>query len=62
MNSEKIKHHIEALRAKHTKLDEQIDHMETSGSFDDNELHDLKKHRLALKDEIAQNEHKLTEI
>ena len=59
MQNEKIKHHIDSLRTKHNKLDDQIDHMESSGSFEDTALHDLKKQRLGLKDEIAKFEHQL---
>lgn len=61
MNTEKIKHHIDALRVKHRKVDEKVIHMEATGSYEDTELHELKKQRLALKDEITHYEHRLTE-
>lgn len=59
MHVEKIKHHLDALRTKHSKLDKQIESMESSGSYEDTELHSLKKQRLALKDEITQFEHQI---
>lgn len=59
MHVEKIKHHIDALRTKHLKLDQQIESMEATGSYEDTELHILKKQRLALKDEITQFEHQI---
>ena len=59
MHVEKIKHHIDALRTKHSKLDEQIVQMESSGSYEDTELHELKKQRLHLKDEITHFQHQI---
>ena len=59
MNIEKIKHHIEALQSKHRILDEQIDKLESNGLYEDEELHRLKKKRLALRDEIVEFENKL---
>ena len=59
MNIEKIKHHIEALREKHRILDEQIDLMESVGSYDDADLNYFKKKRLALRDEITEFENKI---
>lgn len=57
MNIVKVKHHIEALQTKHRVLDEQINKMESNGLYEDEELHQLKKRRLALKDEITALEH-----
>lgn len=59
MNVEKIKHHIAALQSKHRNLDEQIEKMESNGLYEDEELHQLKKQRLALRDEITEFEHKI---
>lgn len=59
MNTEKMKHHIAALKEKHHKLDKQIELMESIGSFDDADLQHLKKEKLRIKDEIEQCERKL---
>ena len=59
MNVDKIKHHIGALQDKHRILDEQIDKMESTGMYEDEELHQLKKKRLALRDEITEFENKI---
>lgn len=59
MNTEKMKHHIDALQEKHRTLDTQITLMESTGSFDDADLQQFKKQRLALKDEITECENKL---
>ena len=53
MTKEKLTHHLEHLAEKHAKLDDEIDHMENTGSFVDEELTVLKKQRLKLKDEIS---------
>ena len=53
MNIEKLKHHLSKLEEKHWHLNKDIDLMERSGKYDDNEIHNLKKERLLLKDEIA---------
>jgi hypothetical protein len=45
--------HINKLRAEHQALDDEIDRMERTGRYDDDALHQLKKKKLALKDEIA---------
>lgn len=52
MTKEKLMHHLEHLAEKHMKLDDEIDHMENTGSFVDEELTVLKKQRLRLKDEM----------
>ena len=62
MTREKLQHHWEHLAEKHQKLDQQVDHMEATGHFDDMELVDLKKHRLALKDEMAVIQAKIQNI
>lgn len=55
MDSEKIKSHIHELEIKHRKLDDQVSEMELHHSEDD-ELHFLKKKRLAIRDEIVKME------
>ena len=45
--------HINKLRTEHQALDDEIDRMERTGHYDDDALHQLKKKKLALKDEIA---------
>jgi len=52
MTKEKLQHHLEHLAEKHAKFDQEIDHMEATGVFVDEELHVLKKQRLILKDEM----------
>ena len=62
MNTEKMKHHIEALREKHRKLDHQIDLMEAAGHFTpaiEADIAHIKKQRLALRDEITECENQL---
>lgn len=41
------------LEEEHTRLDKQIDQMIRAGLYEDNNIHDLKKQRLHLRDEIA---------
>lgn len=40
------------LVAQHKSLDREIDKMESSGHFDEEQLKELKKRKLALRDEI----------
>lgn len=54
MTKEKLQHHLEHLREKHAKLDQEVDHMEATGHFTDDQLHVLKKKRLVLRDEIEE--------
>ena len=49
MYENRIKHLEEA----HHILDKRIDNMERTGVFEDENIHELKKQRLLLKDEIA---------
>ena len=48
-----IEKRIKHLEDEHHRLDKKIDGMESTGVFDDNELHDLKKQRLRLKTQIV---------
>ena len=40
------------LREMHARLDREIDGLESTGRFDDTRLTELKKQRLALRDQI----------
>ena len=44
---------IRHLEQMHEVLDKKIDGMERTGVFDDTQLHDLKKQRLQLRDQLA---------
>ena len=46
-------HHLKHLEDKHWKLDKDIDLMERTGNFGDNNITEMKKQRLNLKDEIV---------
>lgn len=48
----KEENHLEALANKHKLIDEQIKEYEMSPSVDDATLNQLKKEKLAVKDEI----------
>ena len=52
MTKEKLIHHLDHLSEKHAKIDDQVDHMEATGHFVDEELTLLKKQRLVLRDEM----------
>jgi hypothetical protein len=43
---------IKHLEEAHTALDKQVDNLEKNGLFEDIRLHELKKQRLILKDQI----------
>jgi uncharacterized protein YdcH (DUF465 family) len=45
--------HLKHLERKHQELDRRIDSMEDSSVYGDTFIHDLKKQRLHVKDEIA---------
>ncbi len=49
----KQEHHLDALNNKHKMLDEQIKEYQMHPSVDDTVIHNLKKEKLAVKDEIA---------
>lgn len=49
MYENRIKH----LEVVHESLDKKIDGMEKTGVFDDNQLHDLKKQRLQIRDQLT---------
>jgi uncharacterized protein YdcH (DUF465 family) len=45
--------HLKHLEEKHQHLDKRIDVMERTGVYGDDNIHEMKKERLHLKDEIA---------
>ena len=45
---------IRHLEQMHAVLDKQIDGMEKTGVFDDTQLHNLKKQRLQIRDQLAE--------
>jgi uncharacterized protein YdcH (DUF465 family) len=47
------KNHIAALQKRHAELDKKIDNMEKTGLYGDTLLHEMKKERLHLRDEIV---------
>lgn len=51
-DKEKLVSRIQALTEKHKKLDKDIEKMYTTGYHEDQVVHDLKKQKLFLKDEI----------
>lgn len=50
--TQKQQSHLDALSRKHKMLDEQIKEYELNPSVSDEVLHQLKKEKLAVKDEI----------
>jgi len=44
---------IKHLEEMHRILDKKIDVMEKTGTFEDNQLHEMKKQRLLYRDELA---------
>ena len=45
---------IRHLEQMHAVLDKQIDGMEKTGVFDDTQLHNLKKQRLQIRDQLTE--------
>ena len=59
MNDEKLKNHIEQLKTKHFKIQQEINQLiHTHGPED--EINRLKKEKLRIKDELENCEHKLS--
>ena len=48
-----LQNHINRLVTEHQALDDEIYRAERTGRYDEDALHQLKKKKLALKDEIA---------
>lgn len=44
---------IHRLEIQHQDIDNQIDRLERSGVFDDKQMQQLKKHRLAIRDKLS---------
>ena len=53
MNREKLEHHVLHLQELHAILDKEIDNKTRSGLFEDQEIEELKKKRLNIKDQIT---------
>lgn len=53
MNDDDPEELLNALKAEHRRLDEEIERMRQSGQVDQIELARLKKRKLVLKDQIA---------
>jgi hypothetical protein len=53
LNREKLEHHISHLQELHAILDKEIDNKTRSGLFEDQEIEELKKKRLNIKDQIT---------
>ena len=51
-----LEQRIESLRKRHSHIEAQIQEEETRPSPDNTKLHQLKKEKLSLKDEIARLE------
>ena len=54
MNNDDPSKILVLLKAEHRRLDDEIDALLAAGSIDQIEIARLKKHKLMLKDEIAQ--------
>ena len=48
----KLTSHIAHLLEKHNQIEDQIMELERSGRYSDEQLHQLKKQKLAIKDEV----------
>jgi hypothetical protein len=53
VNREKLEHHVLHLQELHAILDKEIDNKTRSGLFEDQEIEELKKKRLNIKDQIT---------
>lgn len=62
ITKEKLEHHISHLSDQHAIIDKTVDLMEKSGNFNDDELNNLKKKRLALRDEIEHHKHQIEKL
>jgi hypothetical protein len=62
ITKEKLEHHISHLEEQHLALDKQIDAMEQTGNYVDNDIHELKKKRLALRDDIESTKRQLDNL
>jgi len=49
-----IESHIDSLKSRHRELDEKLDQMRSSSSTPENDITQLKRQKLQLKDRIQQ--------
>ena len=61
MHTDSLKRHISHLEESHQNLDRKIKMMESTYGNNDT-IHEMKKKKLFLKDEIERCRHKLTEM
>jgi hypothetical protein len=59
MSDEKLKNHIEQLKTKHYRIQQEINQLIHTHGPDD-KIHRLKKEKLRIKDELENCEHKLS--
>jgi hypothetical protein len=50
---------LQALRSRHAKLEEEIHQEQTRPHGDESHIHELKREKLRLKDEIERLEHQV---
>ena len=62
MTKEKLISHLTHLREKHAVLDKQIDLMESTQHFVDEDLNHMKRQPLALRDEMEATSAKIVEL
>ena len=61
LNTEKLKQHINELRKKHNKLQQEINRLVYTHQPDE-QISDLKKEKLRIKDELTKLETKLSQF
>ena len=61
MMSDKIERRINSLTKKHKELDKEVEQMYNNNSFNDDTIHEMKKQKLYLKDEINNLQQQLGE-
>ena len=59
MSDEKLKNHIEQLKTKHYRIQQEINQLIHTHGPDD-EINRLKKEKLRIKDELENYEHRLS--
>ena len=61
MMNDKIEGRINSLTKKHKELDKEVEQMYNNNSFNDDTIHEMKKQKLYLKDEINNLQQQLGE-
>jgi len=61
MMNDKIERRIDSLTKKHKELDKEVEQMYNNNSFNDDTIHEMKKQKLYLKDEINNLQQQLGE-